>query len=86
MPYILPVERTLLEIYELKPPETGGQLNYIISRLIARYTEYHKLRYDVITEVRGAVLGALHEYERLVADPYENSKREENGDVWGTLV
>ena len=68
------------------PPETGGDLNYVISRLITRYVEYHGLSYDVITEVRGATEGSFHEFQRCVADNYEESKRSKNGDVWGSLT
>jgi hypothetical protein len=68
------------------PPENGGDLNYVISRLITRYVEYRGLSYDVITEVRGATEGSFHEFQIWVADPYERRKRAENGCVWGSLA
>lgn len=68
------------------PPDTGAELNYIIARLLARFTEYHGLSYNTITEVRGAVRGSLGEYERLVAEPYEEKKRHIQGDIWGSLI
>lgn len=86
MPYIDPKWRKAYAKYELQPPDNGGELNYVISRLIARYTEYHGLSYNVITQVRGALLGSMHEFDRLVADPYEDKKRADNGDVWGSLT
>lgn len=86
MPYISRDLRQKYECYELMPPDSGGELNYVISRLIARYTEYHNLSYDTITQVRGALSGSLGEYNRLVAYPYEDSKRIENGCVWGPLI
>lgn len=82
MPYIAPGLRKHLEP---KPPWpiTGGELNFVISRLVDRYVEVHgKLSYQVITDIRGALVGALSEFDRLVAHPYEDQKRYENGDVW----
>ena len=87
MPYISPTRRLRYDDYEnLQLPENGGDLSYVISRLIARYTEGHELRYDTIAEVRSALVGALGEYDRVVADPYEDRKRKDNGDIWGTLT
>jgi len=87
-PYILEEERELecCESYELMPPETGAQLNYVLCRLITRFQEYHGLNYDTITEIRGAMYGAIEEYENVVAGPYEKIKRTINKpDIWGDL-
>ena len=87
MPYIHPAKRSLYDGYETQiVPEGGGDLNYVIARLLCRYTEFYGLSYNTITEVRGACLGAWHEYERCVADKYEEQKREGSGDVWGSLT
>lgn len=86
VPYIAKDRRERYANYEQMPPETGGDLNYVVSRIVARYTEYHGLSYGTITEVRGALMGALDEYNRLVAHPYEDVKRDLNGDVWGILT
>ena len=86
MPYISRTRRSLYDNYEMHPPDTAGDLNYVVSRLIARYTEYRGLSYTTITEVRGALMGAMHEYDRLIADPYEDQKMTDNGSVWGKLA
>ena len=84
MPYIHPVKRPLYDGYETQiVPEGGGDLNYVIARLLCRYTEFYGLSYGTIATVREAASGALDEYNRCVAHPYEQKKREENGDVWG---
>lgn len=86
MPYIAKTRRPQYDAYELPPPENGGDLNYVVSRIIARFTEYRGLNYETITQVRGALNGALGEYDRLIAYPYEDQKRTMSGDVWGTLT
>ena len=87
MPYIEDVHRSRYEPYETTPiPTNGAHLNYVICRLIARFTERHGLHYSVIAEVRDALDGAKTEYNECVANPYEVTKREENGDVWGSLA
>lgn len=86
MPYIEEGRRARYDIYELQPPETGGDLNYVISRLLARFTEYHGLSYDTIAKARDAASGALDEYNRCVAHPYEELARQRNGDIWEILA
>ena len=85
MPYIAPERRTKYVRYEQSPPETGGDLNYVISRLLARFTEYHGLSYTTIAQARDAASGALDEYNRCVAHVYEEQARQKNGDIWGIL-
>ena len=84
-PYTVEELREECEQYELMPPEEVGSLTYIVSRLVTRYAEYHGLDYNVITEIRGALLGTYSEFERCVSGPYEAQKRRINGDVWGSL-
>lgn len=86
MPYIPQERRERLERFNVMPPDSGADLCYVISNLVASYTEYRGLNYGIITEVRGALAGTLDEYNRLVAHPYEDKKRDENGDIWGILT
>jgi len=85
-PYIHQEQRECYENYELQPPEDGAALNFIACRLMSRFIDYHGLRYTTIAQVRDAFNGALNEFERCVAGPYEQIKREQNGDVWGECV
>lgn len=82
MPYIHEHRRLTYDDYELMPPKTGADLNYVVSRIMARYVGFHGKSYAVLASVQAAISGALHEFERCVVDPYEESKRQENGDVW----
>jgi len=69
---------------ELGNMENGlcaGDLNYILSMVIHKYTMKKGLSYQTASEVNAAMHGAYHEYERNVIDPYEDKKKEENGSV-----
>jgi len=81
MPYIDQKSRDLLQ--NGKCPETPGELNYLISNLLAEYTNNKKLSYQVINDVMGALSSAQAEYYRRLAIPLENLKMSLNGDVYG---
>lgn len=83
MPYIPHQFRDPLEPKET--PTNPGELNYAISRLIARYIDLRGYRYQYINDALGALEGAKLELYRRIAAPYENGKLAENGDVYGPL-
>jgi len=62
--------------------QTAGELNYAITQLIIAYVDEHKLSYQTICDVSGATRGALTEFNRRVAAPYEDDKIFDNGDVY----
>ena len=78
MPYIKPDARKQL-VY--CAPESAGELNYLITQLIVAYAKAIP-SYQSINDVLGALEGAKLEFYRRVAIPYENRKRQENGDVY----
>lgn len=59
----------------------GGELNYVISTIVATYVRKNGLRYQNISDVLGALNGAIGEFNRRVVDPYEQQKMLENGDL-----
>jgi hypothetical protein len=64
-------------------PDTAGELNYAITRLVDDYLKARgDLRYAHINEVIGALECAKLELYRRVAAPYEDGKRHETGDVY----
>jgi hypothetical protein len=64
-------------------PVTPGELNYAVTKLVNDYMMRKKpLNYAVINEIMGALAGAKAEFYRRVAVPYEESKKEINGDVY----
>lgn len=57
-----------------------GELVYVLYKICLSYWRYRG-RFQDIAEIRGALSSTLHEFDRRVADLYENRKIEENGDV-----
>ena len=86
MPYIDRASRLHYYEYEDAPiPDSGGELSYVLARIVARFADHHTLCYAVIADIRDALSGTLNEFNICVADPYEADKRGTNGDVWGPL-
>jgi len=77
MPYITQESRD-----NLVTAQNGGDLNYQISMLCATYIAEHGLRYHNISDVVGALEGAKQEFFRMVVNPYEEIKENENGGVY----
>jgi len=69
-----------------EPPETAGELNYAISRLVDAYlVRQGGIRYRRLNEVIGVLECAKLELYRRLAAPYEDRKREEAGEVYRSL-
>jgi predicted phage tail protein len=62
-----------------------GDLAFILSEEVARYCRAHQLNFQTISDVRGAVAAALNEFERRVAEPYEEGKRLNGADPYHEL-
>lgn len=77
MPYVPPARARALDAGGTLL--RSGDLAYVLSREIARYFEERELDYQGIADVRGAVAAALNEFERRVAEPYEQSKINQGG-------
>ena len=83
MPYVKEDRRN---IWLRKLPTTAGDLNYDITCLLLEYVEEHGLGYETLNTVGGALNYANLEFYRRVVAPYEDRKREENGDVYNQFV
>ena len=59
-----------------------GDLEYLTAELVMDYVVLKGLSHQTIAEIRGVLHGALAEFDRRVAFPYENGKLAENGDVY----
>jgi len=88
MPYIKVQDR--LEFKEIEKEisylniETPGNLQYIISLLIAQYLrEKGEVRYQHCNDIMGALTGANMEFYRQIVAPYEDICIERNGEVDG---
>lgn len=78
MPYIEQKRRDAIELGG--EPDSAGELNYVITRIVHDYANRHK-GYQGFNDVMGALEGVkLEMYRRRIA-PYEDTKIKENGDV-----
>lgn len=76
MPYI----SNRLEVMD-NGPMTAGELNFVLTREILDFIG-EDYRYDNINEVIGVLECCKMELYRRIAAPYEDKKKEENGDVY----
>ena len=60
----------------------AGMMNYCISTLISKTLSAHGTNYALINELIGVLECAKLELYRRVASPYEDTKVQENGDVY----
>lgn len=80
MPYIKHENR--VDIHHGCMPNTSGELNYTITKVIRDYLTCHKESYQTMNDILGALEGAKIEFYRRVIIPYEEKKLKENGDVY----
>jgi hypothetical protein len=81
MPYINPEDRLHI-LADEKSISTPGELNYFISTLINWYINEKGKNYATLNEVIGVLECAKLELYRRIAAPYEDSKIQQNGDVY----
>jgi len=81
MPYITQKRRRLINRGHAKP-ESAGELNYAITRMILDYLERQETSYQTMNDIVGALDNAKDEFRRRIQHPYEDHKKEENGDVY----
>lgn len=88
MPYISQERRQQLEpqIIDGKihwpPVLTVGELNYRITQLVMDYVNRVGQSYIVMNDVIGAMESAKLEFYRRIVVPYEDTKIQQNGDVY----
>lgn len=92
MPYIKPDDRKHLDeainhlghLIDVKfSPDIDGAFNYAVSRLICIcYGDMGDINYKKINAAIGVLECIKQEYYRRVAGPYEDNKKEINGDVY----
>ena len=59
---------------------TDGDVNYVITRLVDLV--YSGMGYTQLNAALGVLEAVKQEYYRRVVTPYENERREQNGDVY----
>lgn len=63
----------------------GGDINYIVTRLVAYWISVRGLSYAVLADAVGVMETAKLELYRRIVVPYEDRKIEESGDVYDDL-
>lgn len=61
---------------------SGGELNYVITRLCNAYLKNHTKNYSTMNNIIGVLECAKQEYYRKICSSYEDGKAIENGDVY----
>ena len=59
-----------------------GDLNYVLTIVCKAYLARHGKSYSSFNDILGALEGAKLEFYRRVVAPYEDEKRQQNGDVY----
>lgn len=67
-------------------PQNAGELNFIVSTLIANYIKENGCKYAVLNEMIGALECAKLELNRVIIGPYEDIKIRENGPVYDGIL
>lgn len=81
MPYVdLEVRQRLAKTIA---PLNAGELNYILTGVVNEYLFRMGKTYKNINDILGALEGTKLEFYRRVVAPYEDTKIEANGDVYG---
>lgn len=80
MPYI--DKNSRIDLDQSLDPAYPGELNYCITQILLRYLARCGRSYAIYNDILGALEGAKIEFYRREMLPYENRKRDENGDVY----
>lgn len=78
MPYIKSDEKILA----FGEPDTAGKLSYVITMAYQYYLRKQKFSYSALAMVAGVLILTLFEYVRRIVNPYEDRKKDANGDVF----
>jgi len=85
MPYIRLGDRPTFDhvVSTLPLSMKVGEINYLITKILLRYLGPEP-RYENFNAALGVLEAVKQELYRRLAGPYEEKKREENGDVFGS--
>jgi hypothetical protein len=85
MPYVSKSDRIDLNqkiVYAGRSINNAGELNYLLTRIVDQYIYTKGKSYASINEAIGALECAKLELYRRIAAPYEDTKIQQNGDVY----
>lgn len=85
MPYIDSSSRSDLKdkfVHAGRSIQNAGELNYFITKILDQYISTKGKNYQNLNEVIGVLECAKLEIYRRIIAPYEDTKIEQNGDVY----
>jgi len=59
-----------------------GDINYILTRIVMTWLNSRGRNYNNMSDVKAVLTDARDEFCRQVMNPYEDGKKEKNGDVY----
>jgi hypothetical protein len=91
MPYTEPQDRVKVdELIAGAVSHTGdwsaGDLTYGLTKLVVAWIKSHGKKYLNLAIVMGCLFCTAFELYRRVIAPYEDKKRQDNGDVYGDIL
>lgn len=77
-----------LGIYEIRITKdmNKGDLNYVFSQIITNYVWTKGKNYQNLSDAAAALSDCRDEFYRRVIAPYEDEKKEQNGDVFEDIL
>lgn len=81
MPYIPEEDRNEVQA-RIVIPSHPGELNYLLTDICLEYIALHGEKYQYYNDVIGALESCKLEFYRRAVAPYEDLKKEINGDVY----
>jgi hypothetical protein len=83
MPYIPSADRFPLEGKFVETPADPGELAYVLSQTVdAYFSNFDRVNYAAHAEVIGVLETLKLEIYRRFTGPYEDQKREQNGEAF----
>lgn len=84
MPYIKQVDREhFVNLTHVDVPSDPGELAYLLSQVVDHYfSNFDRVNYAAHAEVIGVLETLKLEIYRRFTGPYEDKKREENGEAF----
>lgn len=82
MPYIPESRRALITALGKEDAATVGELTYQLTATIRYYLARKKLSFQTVAEITAALHQCQRDFDERIVEPYEEAKREGNGDVW----
>lgn len=90
MPYIPANDRDFLNhrygLEDKAPIMTVGELTYVLTKVVEGHRKRQGTNFETLADIVVALEQAKDEFQRRVVHPYEDTKKNDNGDVYEWTV